>query len=462
MSKLRPDAIVIGGGISGLVAAWRLHLTGATVLVLEAKSNPGGNLDTMTVEGALLERGPHSFMAGAENIWRLVEELHLDEEVISASSAAAIRYVYRQGALAPAPMDPWTFLTTPLLSLRGKLRLMAEPFIAGDAKPDDNATTFFHRRFGDEAANYLAKPFVSGVYAGDPDILGARASFPKFWDFERDHGSMILGALRFMREKKKRLDPATPKRKGLYAFRQGFKQLVDELVRQLPTGSVKTDAPVESLSRTSSGWQVATANETWDCNSVVLAAPPSTAGRLLQPADSQAAARLSAIPMSPVALVHGLGLLDNNIPTGFGCLVPRHEGIRTLGVVFGNQLYPGRAPEGHWMNSSFLGGMLDKRLLEMDDKDILALADADRARLFGGNPARRQILLRYNEAVPQLLINHPEAMEEVQRRVARFPGLFLAGNYLTGVAVDHAVASGYRAAKDVGLYLLSRRERSRS
>lgn len=451
-----PEVVVIGGGIAGLTAAWRLMQRGVDVVVLEAKDVAGGNTRTIDDQGCRLELGPYSFLGSAEYMWRLVEELGLEPLVESSSAAADNRYIYRDGKLLPLPLGPGSFLSTRLLSWRAKLRLMAEPFIRGGAQPNDSAWQFFVRRFGEEAATYIMGPFVSGIYAGDARLLGARAAFPKFYDFERDSGSMIRGALKYMLSKRKRRKQTGVKtRKGLFSFQGGLGAITAELARRLGE-RVITNAPVDSVARQATGYVVHSPAGSWEAGAVVSAVPPAQAAALLCAIAPGAVEPLRATPMSPVTLIHwSQPQAQAGLPVGFGFLMPRIYDLRVLGTIFASQLFPNRTRPGLALLSSYYGGMLDAPAMELSDDAILELLLTEHRRIFGlqlGPPAVIKII-RYPAAIPQLTPDHPERMAAVREALAGAPGIALAGNYLTGVGVEHAAASGYLAADEILVHL---------
>jgi len=450
------DVIVIGGGIAGLSCAWKLSNDGLDVLVLEEKSVAGGNIRTEEHEGYRLELGPYSVLGGSETLWRMVEELGIEELAVRSEAAADNRFIYRDGRLQPLPLSFGGFLGTRLLSTRAKLRLMAEPFVRNGARPDDTAWQFFVRRFGEEAAMYVMGPFVSGIYAGDPKLLGARAAFPKFYDFERTSGSMIGGSIKYMLAKRRRMKREGIKsRKGLFSFEGGLGRVTAELAARLGQ-RVLTDAPVESVSHEHSEFTVEAAGGPYRSRALVSAVPPTAASKILERLVPDIVRPMEAIPMAPVTLIHwsqpaGTG----HIPPGFGFLMPRHYGLRVLGTVFASQLFSGRAPAGRELLSSFYGGMLDRQFMELDDQQVIDTLRSEHSRILGCDLTRPEMIriIRYPGAIPQLLPDHPERMEEIERCLARHPGLVLAGNYLTGVGVEHAVASGYNAYSQVRGYL---------
>lgn len=443
------DTLVIGSGIAGLTAAWQLARSGKSVEVLERQDRAGGNVYTLEHAGYRLESGPHSFMGSSENLWKLLEGCGLDADAVAASPAADNRYIYRNGRLMALPMSAGSFLTSPLLSFRAKMRLAAEPFIRGGAHEEDTAWDFFVRRFGAEAASYIMSPFISGIYAGDIRALGARAAFPKFWGFEKESGSMIRGAMRYMKAKRKRYKAeGRLMRKGLFSLRGGLGRLTSHLAGQLD-GKVHLSSAATSLRPVPGGFHVIAQGRSFECRSVIVAIPPQAASELLSSLSPPASQAIARVPMVPVALAHWSIPRDRvAMPSGFGFLVPRDQGLRVLGTLFPSQLFEGRAPDGMQLMASYYGGALDKAAAELPEDALVALLREDHGRVLGSDPGAPEMLrvLRYSHAIPQLLPDHPERMAEARRALERIPGLALAGNYLTGVGIEQAVESGFEAA----------------
>jgi oxygen-dependent protoporphyrinogen oxidase len=465
MSKV----IVIGGGIAGLTAAFRLRESGCEVLILEEQECSGGNIRTKVFEDFRLELGPSSFMGSSEMLWHLITELGIEDRVEAASASSNNRYILRDGRLSPLPMSAISFITTPLLSLKAKLRLACEPFVRGKPDKYDTAWDFFVRRFGEEAATYIMSPFVSGIYAGDVKKLGARAAFPLFWQFEQDAGSMILGARKYLKKKRKRLlREGLPLRKGLFNFRGGLGYVTTKLAQNLSEQLV-TSCPVETLSyipnssssanaksSSQSGYVLRSGERQFTADAVILAIPPDKAGPLLGQILPQGQQIMSVISMSPVMLVHWTPQEDSDyFPSGFGFLVPRLYDLRVLGTIFASQLFTERSPKDRCLFSSFYGGTHDVDALNIPDEDIPELVMSEHQRIFGRNlkPPRILKVYRYPTAIPQLGPEHLENIAALTQHITTIPGLFLAGNYLSGVGIEHAVSSGYRSATECESFL---------
>jgi oxygen-dependent protoporphyrinogen oxidase len=449
------EVVVVGGGIAGLSCAFRLQQQGVDVVVLEAAERVGGNVATIDDGGFLLERGPHTFMSSADDIFTLAQEAGIESEIIENRPTATRRFIARHGKLRAIPTGPLSFLTTKLLSTRAKCQLMSEPFrTRRRGNPHESAAEFFNRRFGTEAARVLAGAFISGVYAGDPEQLSAPAAFPLFWRFEQETGSMIRGALRYYKqrtaERRAHGIDTTNRPRGLCSFRHGMGQLTSALADKLQ-GRCKTGTRARSIRRADNQFVVETDTGPWRAPILVVAVPPGDASRLLTEQLPACSDILGAIPMAPMAVVYvGYRQHLEPIPDGFGFLAPRGEGIRSLGVLFPSRLFEGRTPADCDLLTGYVGGMLDQEALTHDDETIGEIVINDLARLTGLsiNPSLIKTV-RHQQAIPQLTQGHLERMQRLSQLSKEVPGLFFAGNYLHGVGLKDAVRSGFEAASTV-------------
>jgi len=439
------DCLVVGAGISGLASAWFLARRGARVRVLEAANELGGVMHSVRDNGFLVETGPNSTLARGGAFDELVHGLGLAPELLVANPAASRRYVVQRGAPVALPGNPLAFFTTPIFSLGAKLRLFTEPF-HGRAREEESIARFVRRRLGPEFLDWAIDPFVSGVYAGDPERLSVRAAVPKIYALEAQHGSLIVGALSRMLHGR----AGGPQPGGrLVSFRGGMQTLPVAIARELGE-RVVPGAAVTGLSRAGDGWLVQTAGREHRARQVVLALPAYAAAKLLEPLSADAARELAAIVYAPIAAV-GLGFRRTQIRhalDGFGMLIPRRENRKTLGVLFSSTLFPGRAPDEHALLTAFLGGARHPGIGQADDDAVVGQILADLRPLLGieGAPVMTRVT-RWARAIPQYELGHLERLARLDAALAALPGLRLRANYRDGISVADCVENARRQAE---------------
>jgi protoporphyrinogen/coproporphyrinogen III oxidase len=450
-------AIVIGGGISGLTCAYHLQQAGIPVRVLDAGVRPGGLISTQEKDGFRFELGPQSFLS-TEPLLNLIDPLGLRNELLYADSRAP-RYILIRGQLVPAPFAPPSLLTTPLLGVRTKWRLSTEMFRrTNPPSTDESIAAFVRRKFGDELLDRLVAPFVSGIYGGDPEKLSLRASFPKLHEFETKYGSVLRGAM------KSRPAKSAP-RPGLCSFRDGMETLPRALGARLGDAllseTIVTGTRHGKANGNSSFEVDVTRNghrETLLASAVIMAAPVDAASEILKGVSDKFAAPFARIEYAPVAVV-AAGYRREQVRhagNGFGFLVPRSEGLRVLGTVWNSSLFPGRAPENMACFTSFAGGATDPALCGMSDDEIAEITCTEVGRILGitGPPVTR-LVHRYARALPQYNLGHSETVSALEAAASSVPGLFLAGNYLTGPSIGSCVEQANQTADAVRVYLES-------
>ncbi len=457
------DVLVVGAGISGLVAAHRLQRSGFAVGVIEAGARAGGVVGSVARDGCLFERGPNSALDTTPLIGELVDELGLRPRLQFASKAADKRYVVRGGVLHALPMSPGAFFSTPLFSPTAKLALLREPFLrASEPDADESIAAFVRRRLGSEFLDYAIDPFVAGVYAGDPEQISVRAAFPKLHALEQRWGSLIRGQILGGRERR-RLREAAKNTARSFSFAGGMQVLTDALAATL--GHLVLDTRARRLVRGADGLFTLQAERQgrpvqWRSGAVVLAMPADAAAVIVREHAADAAAALQAITYAPVATVASAyrspGLthpLD-----GFGCLVPRKEQRRVLGVLFSSTMFEGRAPAGTALLTSFVGGQRQPDLAALAEDEIAAIARAEHRVLLGASEAPLfQVVTRWPRAIPQYTLGHLARVGRAEAASRALPGLFFSANWKGGVAVGDCIRNGHRVAADTAAYLHTRR-----
>jgi oxygen-dependent protoporphyrinogen oxidase len=444
-------SVVIGGGISGLTCAYELRSRGVPVLLLEAADRPGGVIQSVKQDGFLFELGPQSVLS-SESLMQLAARLGLRDALLMADPRAP-RYVYLGGRLHLVPMAPPALLSTSLLGLATKLRLLSEPFRkTTPGESDESVADFVRRKFGRELLEHLVGPFVSGVYAGDPEKLSLRSAFPALHEFEKQYGSVIRGAMKSRPAK----DQPRP---TLCDFREGLDTLVTGLSDTLGD-SLRTGVSVDSIRRGKTNGishfeiqaRSAGSPETITADSLVIATPARIAAQVLAGLSPRFAEVLNRIEYAAVAVV-STGYRREQVGhplAGFGFLVPRKEGRRQLGTVWSSSLFAGRAPEGTVSLATFVGGATDPHLFALSDEEIAATVESENAQILqiSGAPLARRVD-RWTHAIPQYNLGHAEVLRGLREEVARFPGLFLTGSYFDGPAVPACIDHALRTAGTV-------------
>ncbi|MGH9795423.1 MAG: protoporphyrinogen oxidase [Candidatus Acidiferrales bacterium] len=443
------SVLVIGGGISGLACAYRLNQRGVDVQVIEKENRVGGVVQSEEVAGFQFDLGPQSFLSN-DTILRLISELGLDSEMLRANPRAP-RFIYFNSRLQPAPMSPPALLKTPLLSGRTKRRILIEPLRKSrPPEADESVAAFARRKFGEDLLDNLLGPFVSGVYAGDPERLSLRSAFPSAHRWELEHGSVIRGAMKARPEK------GWP-RPVLTSFRGGLQTLMRSLASSL-AGRIETGVEVCGLRPiTDSEFEVHIRGREGSLErskgaAVVLATPAYVSSRLLGEISPSAAEALRRIEYAPVAVVN-LGYRREQVAhplEGFGFLAPRTQGLRILGTIWGSSLFTGRAPQGMVSLTSFLGGATDPALFDLSDDAIAQLAAAENARVLGitGVPVVHR-LQRFTHAIPQYNLGHDGILARIRAALASHPGLFLTGNYFQGPSIATCVETAFATADQI-------------
>lgn len=460
----RRDVAVVGAGITGLTTAFHLARGGLDVVLLEAAERVGGVIESRAVERPegtwRFETGPNTVLESRPEVPRLIHDAGLTAPRVEADPAAQKRYVWKGDRLVPLPGGAASFLTTPLFSATAKLRLLAEPFIGKrEDGREESIAEFVRRRLGPELLEYAVGPFVSGVYAGDPERLSVRWAVSRIHALEEEHGSLIRGMFARMKQRRKHRvaarggGPAGPGG-AMITFRDGLHVLPRGLAVAIAErgGSVHTDTAVRRLAVDGDGFVLETDGGTLSARRAVLTVPSDVTAALLDDATAGAARPFADVPYAPV-VVATVGVRRSDVAhplDGFGFLAPRGESLRVLGCLFTSSFFPGRAPEGWAALTSFAGGRTDPQAVELPEDALreLFLGDLERAVGLSGTPAYLDFR-RWRRAIPQYEVGHGRYADLAAEIERDLPGLTLAGNYLDGVSVPDRIQRGTRVAEEI-------------
>lgn len=456
---------IIGGGISGLSAAFELDQrkrAGAAVdyEVFESAPRLGGVLASEWVDGCLIEAGPDSFLTEKPWASQLCRELGLQDQIIGSNDASRKTYILVRNRLIEMPdglmfMVPTRIapmLFTPLFSWPTKLRMAGEFFRRPYAvSGDESVASLVARHFGEEAVQRLADPLLSGVYGGSSTQLSARATLLRFVEMEKTHGSLIRGMLAARRRMAQQAKDK-PKPPLFSALRNGMQQLLDALVACLDSRVLHTSTKIEGLNHVAGLWEICGPEGRKQFDGIILATPAHVAARLLANTDPILAEELDGVPYSSSVTVSMIfdGTAVSGHDHGFGFLVPRSEKRRMLACTFVHNKFPHRVPknEDRGIVRCFLGACGDESALEMSDLEILATLRSELREITGISAEPRATrVYRWRRAMAQPALGHLERIARMEERQSHLPGLALAGNYLRGIGVPDCVHSGRKAAE---------------
>jgi len=446
---------IIGGGISGLSLAWFLleKDPAADITIFESEQRPGGKIWTDRAEGFLCEGGVNGFLDNRPKTLELSKKLAL--EPMRSNDASRKRYIFSEGVLHRLPESPPAFLFSKLLSLRGRLRVMAEPFIPGDAKEEESLAEFARRRLGREAYEKLIDPMASGIYAGNPETLSLRACFPKVYDLEKKYGGLIRGMLKLRQEKKKQ-GSVEEVGAGPGGVLTSYFDGMGELIRSLKTllgDRLRLGYRAVSLERKGGSYTIHFADSSsFDAETVIVASPAYAASEMLKNIDRKLSSTLSEIPYPSVS-VACLGYKKDKVTAdldAFGYLIPSREKRKILGTLYDSSIFPNRAPEGYALLRIMVGGARasdlameqESRLLEMIRRELADIinitAEPDFVRIY-----------RHEMAIPQYTVGHTERLRNIDGIVERHKNLYLTGNAYRGISVNDCIENSSKLAEKI-------------
>ncbi|XP_020111709.1 protoporphyrinogen oxidase, mitochondrial isoform X2 [Ananas comosus] len=483
---------IVGAGVSGLAAAYKLKSNGVRVTVFEAEERAGGKIRTNSENGFIWDEGANTMTESEMEVGRLIDDLGLRDKQ-QLPIAQNKRYIVRNGMPQLIPSNPIALITSSILSPKSKLKLLMEPFLwkqsgtmssaeVFDESSHESVRKFFQRHFGKEVVDYLVDPFVAGTSAGDPESLSMRHAFPELWDLEKRYGSVIVGAIRAKKSAKsndKTAGSSSPGKKrnqrASFSFHGGMQTLTDTLYKEIGGDSLKLSSKVLSLSckydesSPSSSWAISLgakdanskdlASQSFDA--VIMTAPLSNVQEMKftnrgNPFVLDFLPKVNYLPLS--VLITAFKKENVRRPLeGFGVLVPSKEqenGLKTLGTLFSSMMFPDRAPSDQYLYTTFLGGSRNRELARAPLDVLKQIVTDDLKKLLGveGQPTFVKHVY-WKSAFPLYGQNYDLVLEAIEKMEKNLPGFFYAGNHRGGLSVGKAMTSGLKAADLVIAYL---------
>lgn len=466
-------AIVVGGGISGLATAYLLRekARGAgvemAVIVLEKEPRFGGKIWSRKEDGYLCEWGPNGFLDSKPQTLDLCRQLGADSQLLRSNDNARKRFIYAEGQLNSLPENGPSFLKSRLISWPGKFRLALEPFAAKAPEGvDETLAAFGRRRLGDEALRKLIAPMVSGIFAGDPETMSLVSCFPRIAELEREYGGLIKAMIRLAKKKKQEIaaGKAVASAAGpggvLTSFRDGIQTLTDILAGELGGETVVARRQVLRVSAGESvPYRVHTEEGELEADMVILATPAYATADLLQELDGGIAGVLREIPYASMTVVC-FGYERERIArdlNGFGYLIPKEEGMNTLGTLWDSSIFENRAPQGKVLLRSMLGGACFPHYVNLSDAEVEKRVRDDLQTIMGIREAPSFIqIFRHSQAIPQYTVGHGRRLAALEEKGANHPGLLLTGNSYRGIGLNDCVAAANRTAEEALAHLQAR------
>ncbi len=456
---------IIGGGISGLSTAFAIEyqarLQGLEVqtVVLEKKDRLGGKIWSIKEDGYICEWGPNGFLDNKPMTLELCKQLGISDRLLRSDDNARKRFIYADDMLHRLPENGPSFLKSKLISWPGKLRLAYESVIPAKRDGEDETLADFgRRRLGAEALDKLIAPMVSGIFAGDPETMSLKSCFPRIYQLEREYGGLIKAMVKLARQKKaerkagKVVSSAAGPGGILTSFEGGIQDLSEGTAAAL-TGEIRQGTGVAAISRKDGGYELRLEDgSTLDAEIVVSAAPAHALSGILRQGDPAMADLLDQIPYATMNVVC-FGYQREKIARdldGFGYLIPKKEGRSILGTLWDSSIFPNRAPEGHVLLRSMMGGATNPGAIDLSDAEVKSRVMADLKQIMGIDVEPDFVrIFRHQRAIPQYTVGHGKRLLALDERLNEYPGLFLTGNAYFGVGLNDCVNSSNQIAERV-------------
>ena len=455
------DIVVIGAGLTGLTTAYTLARKGREVTVLERMDKAGGQIQTHAENGFVFESGPNTGVVSVPEVAELMRDLQETSggkcqlEIAPASSKR--RLIWKGSKFRALPSGLFSEITTPLFTTADKLRILGEPWRKKGTNPDESVGSLARRRLGKSFVNYAVDPFLSGVYAGNPDALVTRFALPKLYNLEHNYGSFVRGAIAKAREPKTDRDKLATKK--VFSAVGGLGKITEAMADYLGNRILLGLKDIKVMPE-GDGWHISFSDADGNkqqitCNKVVTTCGAYSLPELLPFVDDETMSKLNNLNYSPIVEV-SVGVKDTKGKKfqAFGGLVPSRENKKVLGILFPSACFKGRAPEGGALFSYFIGGMKHAEMLDYSDEQITALVEEYFHTMLKFPASAKPDFIRifrHKRAIPQYEITSGERFEAIEKVQNQYKGLTIAGNLRDGIGMAHRI----KQATDVANKILS-------
>ncbi|HET9571129.1 MAG TPA: protoporphyrinogen oxidase [Bacteroidales bacterium] len=441
------DVTVVGAGLTGLTTAYYLNRSGMSVCLLEQRSETGGVIKTHNEQGFVFEAGPNTGVLSSTELVELFDNLNHRVKLETACSFAKARWVWKNRNWNALPSGLYSAVTTPLFSFWDKIRILGEPFRKPSDNQDETVSEMVKRRLGKSFLDYAVDPFISGIYAGDPESLSVRFALPKLYRLEQEYGSFIKGSIEKAKEPKTALQKRVTKE--VFSVEGGLQRLVDALADEIGQKNVHTNCSSVAVEALADGFATTFVHSSGEQVRVYSDKVVSTIGgtgldQLLPFLTSGEKNVLTSIPYAKVVQVVACFRSWQGIPLrAFGGLIPSKENRKVLGILFPSAIFQNRAPEGGAVLSVFMGGIKKPEFLEKSDEELKSIALSEiRETLKCSTTPELIRVFRYAHAIPQYQKEMEVRLQVIEDVQNRYPGLFVAGNLRDGIGMSDRVRQG--------------------
>lgn len=427
---------IIGAGITGLTTAFYLKKAGIPVTIFEKSHQIGGVMQSFTQDGFVYEQGPNSGVLSNIEMVNLLDDLKDDLKPEMGQPAAKKRLIWQNGHWEALPSGLWSAVKTPLFTWKDKFRILGEPFRPKGTNPDETVAAMVKRRLGSSFLDYAIDPFISGIYAGNPNYLVTKYALPKLYQLEQDYGSFIRGALK----KAKIPKTADDKRitKEIFSIKGGLNNLPKVLAKKIGNSQIYLDQKELTVSRENEQFKINNQSFTH----VISTVRADSLSGLFPFLKSEELKNITNLKYAPVVEI-GIGYQDwkGADINAFGGLVPMVEHKNILGLLFMSTIFPGRAPQNGALFTLFIGGSKRPELTEMSESKLLDIVKKDFTEMMQLTDFKPDMIhvKHYNKAIAQYGADSKARLEAINRIESNYKGLILAGSIRDGVGIADRV-----------------------
>ena len=439
---IKKDIVVIGAGLTGLTTGFYLNKYGKDVVILEKADRCGGVINSVQENGFIYETGPNSGVLSTVEAVELFEDLNQLCKLETARAESKKRLILKNGQWEPLPSGLSSAISTPLFTLKDKLRILGEPFREKGNNPHESVAELVRRRLGKSFLDYAIDPFISGIYAGDPENIVTKYALPKLYDLEQEYGSFIKGSIAKMKNADKKAKKAT---REVFSAKNGLGKLISALCEGIGEENIKLNCNNISINK-SDKFEITFETDgdikKIESNKVITTTGSHALEEMLPFIPKNRFDNISNLRYAKVVqVILGFNNWQGISLQAFGGLIPSKEKRKILGVLYSSSLFEDRAPVGGALLSIFLGGMKFLSAVDLSDQEITHLVKIEITDIMGlkdFNPDLMKIF-RYQYAIPQYEASSGSRFEAIRKLQEEYPGLILAGNMRDGIGMSDRI-----------------------